>query len=124
MRSSKRRFGDFLRSSEGIPTNILAERLRRLEECGLVRRAVYQQRPARYEYRLTAMGADLLPLLRELIAWANRNLPGTARPPAALLERASQAAAEAPPGDPAPNARRGERGDRPPRRRRRSGVPT
>ena len=74
----KRRFGELLQADEGIPTNILAERLRRLEEDGILRRRAYRQHPARDEYVLTKKGADLFPLLREIVRWANRYLPGTA----------------------------------------------
>src|SRR5437762_11472336 len=52
----KTRYGDFLSSSEGIPTNILAERLRRLQEAGVVEAEPYSQHPRRLEYRLTPRG--------------------------------------------------------------------
>jgi DNA-binding HxlR family transcriptional regulator len=81
-----KRFGDFLRSPEGIPTNILTERLRRLEAAGLLTRSAYQRHPPRYEYRLTPRGRDLLPVLREMIRWANRHLSGTAVPPPGFFE--------------------------------------
>jgi DNA-binding HxlR family transcriptional regulator len=84
----KRRFGEFLASPEGIPTNILTDRLRRLEECGLVTKVPYVTRPPRYEYRYTEKGADLLPVLTALAGWAGRHLPGTMKPPPGLLERA------------------------------------
>ena len=81
----KHRFADFLASPEGISTNILAERLKRLERCGLVERRRYQERPPRDEYVLTQRGHDLLPVLRELIAWAQRHVPGVAlKPPATV----------------------------------------
>jgi len=83
--STKRRFVELAASPECIPTNLLTDRLRRLETAGLVRRTLYQRRPRRYEYRLTEMGADLGPMLRELIGWANRHLSGTAVPPPALI---------------------------------------
>ncbi|MGH7731836.1 MAG: winged helix-turn-helix transcriptional regulator [Candidatus Eiseniibacteriota bacterium] len=82
----KRRFGELVASPEGVPTNLLTDRLRRLEKEGLVRKALYQRHPRRYEYRLTEKGAHLGPVLRELIAWSNRHIPGTARPPAGFLE--------------------------------------
>jgi DNA-binding HxlR family transcriptional regulator len=82
----KNRFADFLASSERIPTNVLADRLRRLEHCGLMRKIAYQRRPVRYEYRLTPKGADLVGVLREMILWANRHYPATARPPEGFLE--------------------------------------
>src|SRR6185503_20938229 len=78
----KRRFNDLLASPEGIATNILTERLERLEGCGLIERRRYQQRPLRQEYYPTARGRELVPVLRELIRWGQRHVPGTAqRPP-------------------------------------------
>ena len=63
------RFSEFLRADEGIPSNILADRLKRLEEHGLVRRRRYQQRPERFAYMLTQDGRELEPILREMICW-------------------------------------------------------
>lgn len=88
----KRRFGEFLESPERIPTNILADRLRRLEEHGVVEKTLYQQHPRRYEYRLTAMGSDLFPVLRAMAEWGLRHLPGTTAPPAEVLQRAYEMA--------------------------------
>lgn len=84
----RRRFGELLESPEGIPTNILSDRLRRLEEHGVVEKSLYSSRPQRYEYRLTAMGADLFPVLRAMAEWGLRHLPGTAAPPEEILRRA------------------------------------
>ncbi|HEX4963624.1 MAG TPA: helix-turn-helix domain-containing protein [Thermoanaerobaculia bacterium] len=83
----KRRFGEFLSSPEGIPTNILSDRLRRLEESGVVEKVPYQLRPARHEYQLTAKGRDLFPVLRALMEWARSHVPGVALPPPGVLER-------------------------------------
>lgn len=77
----KVRFGELAQSLEAIPTNILADRLRRLEDAGIVRRKAYQRHPVRYEYRLTERGADLLPILREMAAWAHRHVRGAGRTP-------------------------------------------
>jgi DNA-binding HxlR family transcriptional regulator len=85
----KRRFADFLASPEGIASNILAERLARLERCGLLARRRYLERPPREEYHPTPRGKELLPVLRELILWGQRHVPGTARrPPAGVNPRA------------------------------------
>jgi DNA-binding HxlR family transcriptional regulator len=73
----KTRYGEFVASPEGIPTNILADRLQRLEEAGLVSRAAYQQNPPRYAYTLTPKGADLKPVLAAFAAWGKRHVPGT-----------------------------------------------
>ncbi len=87
--NEKRRFGEFLSSPEGIATNILTDRLERLERCGLVERRQYADRPPREEYHPTARGWDLAPVLREMIRWGQRHVPGTAkRPPAEVSERA------------------------------------
>ncbi|MFN8634811.1 MAG: helix-turn-helix domain-containing protein [Chloroflexota bacterium] len=77
----KRRYGDFASSSEHIPTNILAERLRRLEQAGIIERVRYSERPPRYEYRLTPCGQDLQPAIRALAAWGVRYVDGTRMPP-------------------------------------------
>jgi DNA-binding HxlR family transcriptional regulator len=82
----KHRFADLLASGEGISTNVLAERLERLEWAGLVERRRYQEHPPRDEYHLTESGRELFPVLRELIQWAGRHIPGTFRPPAGWLE--------------------------------------
>ena len=81
----KVRYKDLAGSRERIPTNLLADRLRRLEELGIVEKTPYQQRPVRHEYRLTPRGRDLLPVLREMVGWANRHISGTARPPAGFF---------------------------------------
>lgn len=76
-------YGELLDSPEGISTNILAERLRRLEEAGVIAKEVYQTRPRRYRYALTEKGEALRPVLMSMIRWANDHIPGTARPPVA-----------------------------------------
>jgi DNA-binding HxlR family transcriptional regulator len=73
----KRRFGEFLESPESIPTNILAERLARLEKAGIVASSVYQEHPPRREYALTSKGEDLRPVIEALVAWGKRHVPGT-----------------------------------------------
>lgn len=75
----KRRFSEFLASGEGIPTNILTERLQRLERAGLVERSRYVERPPRYEYRLTPRGGELSSVVQALAAWGRAHLPGVAR---------------------------------------------
>ncbi|HEY5227413.1 MAG TPA: helix-turn-helix domain-containing protein [Opitutaceae bacterium] len=73
----KARFKEFADSPEGIPTNLLSERLQRLENAGLVERRAYQDNPPRYEYALTPKGRGLKPVLSNLAAWGKRNIPGT-----------------------------------------------
>lgn len=83
----KRRYGEFLASPEGIPTNILANRLKRMEAFGLIDRRPYQEKPRRFEYVLTDMGAALLPVLQSICRWANGHIPSTWTPPASFMNR-------------------------------------
>lgn len=85
MLTGKANFGDFLASPEGISTNILTDRLRRLEAAGLVVRHAYQTRPPRYAYKLTDKGEALLPVLQAMCRWANAYVPGTWTPPESFL---------------------------------------
>src|SRR6266851_2134540 len=75
----KHRFGDFLNSPEGIPTNILAERLRRLESAGLISTLAYSQHPPRWEYHLTDRGHALGPVVDAMAGWGLVQFPGTRR---------------------------------------------
>jgi DNA-binding HxlR family transcriptional regulator len=76
----KKRYSDFSASPEGIPTNILANRLKRLETTGLIKKNPYQNKPLRYEYALTVKGANLLPVLQQLAIWAHKFVPGCMPP--------------------------------------------
>ena len=71
------RYGEFLASPEGIPTNILAGRLERLEAAGLIASEPYQQNPPRYAYTLTPKGTALKPVLGTLATWAMHHVPRT-----------------------------------------------
>ena len=73
----KHRFSEFLDSGEGIKTNILAERLKRLERAGLVERSLYQAHPPRYEYHLTESGRELSPVVKAIYAWGRANVRGS-----------------------------------------------
>ena len=77
---NKHRYGKFIESPEGIPTNILADRLRRLEAAGIIKKVLYQSNPPRAEYYLTSKGADLGPVLRAMQKWAERHVPGVMSP--------------------------------------------
>lgn len=72
----KRRYAEFLESPEGIPTNILADRLKRLAARGVIRSHRYSQHPPRVEYELTAMGEDLRPIMRAMVDWGARHAGG------------------------------------------------
>jgi len=70
------RYSALLSSPEGIPTNLLAKRLKTLEARGIVTKQPYQTHPKRYEYALTAMGRSLYPVLKALSQWGLEWLPG------------------------------------------------
>jgi DNA-binding HxlR family transcriptional regulator len=75
----KHRFSEFLGSDEGIKTNILTDRLKRLERSGLVTRSPYQEHPLRYEYHLTDEGRSLSPVVRAMFTWGRAHLPTAAK---------------------------------------------
>jgi DNA-binding HxlR family transcriptional regulator len=77
MLRGKRTYGELADSPEGIPTNILADRLRRLEEAGIIVSSVYQERPVRYAYALSAKGLALQEVLRAVTRWGKQHIPGT-----------------------------------------------
>jgi DNA-binding HxlR family transcriptional regulator len=74
------RFDDFQRSL-GVARNVLTDRLGRLVEAGILDRVPYQDRPTRYEYRLTPMGRELGVPVMSLMHWGDRHLAGPAGPP-------------------------------------------
>lgn len=86
MVTGKKRFGEFMASPEGIKTNILTSRLRRMEEVGLVARRAYQANPQRFEYLLTERGQALLPVLQEMCRWANKYIDDTWVPPESFMQ--------------------------------------
>ena len=70
----KSTYNDFLKSAEGIATNILASRLKALEENGLIEKLEHPDSKAKILYRLTQKGIDLLPILMEVYSWAGKYL--------------------------------------------------
>lgn len=75
--AGSRRF-DEIQAMAGATPQMLAARLRNMETEGLVERRLYSKRPPRYEYHLTAKGADFFPVLLALRAWGEKwfRLPG------------------------------------------------
>jgi DNA-binding HxlR family transcriptional regulator len=69
LRGSKT-YKDFLQGYEGIATNILAERLNRLQEHGIIRTEEDSADGRKVIYRLTQKGIDLAPVLTEMVLWA------------------------------------------------------
>jgi DNA-binding HxlR family transcriptional regulator len=83
----KQTYGELADSDEGIPTNILAERLKRLEAAGIIGSAKYQDRPPRYAYSLTAKGRSLGKILLAFVEWGATHIPGTVAPQAVRKRR-------------------------------------
>src|SRR6202007_2542868 len=68
-----RSFKEFFESDEGIATNILADRLRRLEAYGIIRAEADEFDGRKMIYELTPKGMDLAPVLTEMVLWAARH---------------------------------------------------
>jgi len=69
-----RRFQDFQSSLPGIAPNTLSARLKSMEDSGLVRRVLYNERPPRLEYVLTDKGKSLGPIVKGMREWGRKNL--------------------------------------------------
>ena len=74
MLSGQCTYGDFLKSPEGIATNVLAARLKLLETSGMIEKSEHPDSKAKVLYRLTSKGIDLLPVMVEVNLWAERHL--------------------------------------------------
>jgi DNA-binding HxlR family transcriptional regulator len=70
-----RRFEDF-QSRLGVTRHVLSDRLRKLTHLGVLQRVPYQDKPRRCEYRLTAKGLDLHPVLVSLVHWGDTHMAG------------------------------------------------
>lgn len=80
-----RTFKEFQESGEGIATNVLTDRLERLEASGIVTAREDKTDRRRVNYRLTEKGIDLAPVLLELLIWGARH--EEAGTPCALIEK-------------------------------------
>jgi DNA-binding HxlR family transcriptional regulator len=73
---NRRHFRELLTNSvEGIASNILADRLQRLVELGIIVKSQDPSHKQKAIYSLTERGIELLPLLMEMVAWGNKHLP-------------------------------------------------
>lgn len=75
MMNGKNTYNEFLKSVEKIATNVLADRLTMLEATGIITKEEHPESKAKIYYKLTEKGIDLLPVLIELILWADEYLP-------------------------------------------------
>ena len=97
MFKGKSRYSDFLSSDEQMSTNILADRLKRLERLDMVTRTDEPGRRSRTSYALTDKGRDLLPIMLEITRWSAAHDPTTNAPRAFVraLDRDREAVEDA-----------------------------
>ena len=65
-------YGEFLNAPERIATNILADRLLRLEDAGLITKEEHPESKAKIFYKLTPIGISLLPVMTEISLWGDK----------------------------------------------------
>jgi DNA-binding HxlR family transcriptional regulator len=78
--AGKRHFRELIQSPEGIATNILAARLKKLEASGIISRHPDPENRRQVVYELTEKGLDLLPILIETVLWGAKYDPKTGAP--------------------------------------------
>ena len=76
----KQFYKDFLNSREGIATNILSDRLKKLEEHGFITSKVFPELKTKKQYSLTEKGKDTIPVLIEIMVWSAKYEQGLALP--------------------------------------------
>ncbi len=70
------RYNDLKRKMKGISNTMLSKSLKELEDDGLVKRTEYMEVPVRVEYETTDSVKSLVPIMTELAAWGDKNIPG------------------------------------------------
>jgi DNA-binding HxlR family transcriptional regulator len=85
---SYRTFKEFQEAGEGIATNVLADRLRKLEAAGIITVEADGKDRRKLNYRLTEKGIDLAPVMLDLLVWASRHEETGA--PCAVIENMAQ----------------------------------
>jgi len=78
--NGKKYYSEFLESPERIASNILAERLKRLEETSVITKNSDPENQKKYVYELTQKGIDLLPLVLEAVIWGSKYVPENTTP--------------------------------------------
>lgn len=81
-----RRFDEFEKRL-GITRHVLAERLKKLVDAGVLDKVAYQQRPLREEYCLSGKGRDLYPAIMALVHWGDRHMSGAEGAPIRHIHR-------------------------------------
>jgi DNA-binding HxlR family transcriptional regulator len=82
-----RRFEE-LQQELGVARNVLATRLEKLVDAGILEKAVYSERPLRHEYRLTEAGIDLWPVIHSLLRWGDAHAAPDAGPAVLMFHKA------------------------------------
>ena len=82
----RRKFAEMQRVL-GVARNVLANRLQRLTDEGILERRIYSERPERYEYFLTQKGLDLWPVFVALMHWGDTYMPQPGGPPVRLVHK-------------------------------------
>jgi DNA-binding HxlR family transcriptional regulator len=82
--TGKRYFGEFMASPEKMASNILSDRLKRLEESGIVSKTQDPENESKFIYELTQKGKELIPLVLEIMIWGAKHDPNSNTPPAFL----------------------------------------
>ena len=86
------RFTEIRKRSPGMPTKMLSDRLKSLEQHGIVERKVYSEHPLRAEYQLTTLGLSLEPVVSAIFAWGMQHVLAPAERPAIERHVASRSA--------------------------------
>ena len=76
----RRYFGEFLEANEKIATNILTDRLKKLQDSQIITKTRDPAHQKKYIYELTQKGIGLIPVMLEMIAWGTENDPNTLTP--------------------------------------------
>ncbi len=87
---NKRAYKELLESSEGIATNILSDRLKKLEASNIIKKQPDPSDRRRQIYSLTESGIDLLPILIEMILWSAKHYSDTLAIPTDLVKKAKE----------------------------------
>ena len=79
------RFDDLQRGL-GVARNVLTDRLTKLVDAGILQKRAYQERPQRFEYRLTPKGNDLWPVLHSMMLWGDKHAQASPAGPPTIIE--------------------------------------
>jgi DNA-binding HxlR family transcriptional regulator len=84
--SGRRKFSEMQRTL-GVARNVLANRLQRLVDEGILERRPYSDHPSRFEYFLTDKGLDLWPVMVSLMHWGDKHVFDGGEPPVVLVHK-------------------------------------